>query len=110
MAGAAATGAEPAGPEKVAAVPPKARKHKEKKKRVPRSQRGGLHDDIARAPAPNPTWFVPVMCGLMIIGLFWVVIYYLSAGQWPVRAMGNWNLLAGFAFIISGFMMTTRWR
>lgn len=89
-------------------VPPKARK--ERKKRVPRSRRGGMHDDIARAPAPNPVWYVPVMCGLMIFGLIWVVVFYLSSGQWPIQTLHNWNLLIGFAFIIAGFMMTTNWR
>ena len=75
-----------------------------------RSERSGQHDSIAKAPPPNPTWFVPVMLGLMIIGLIWVVVYYLSAGQWPVSAWHNWNLLIGFAFIVAGFIMTTRWR
>lgn len=62
------------------------------------------------APPPNPTWFVPVMVGLMVIGLLWVVTYYLTAGQYPVTAWHNWNLAIGFAFMISGFLMTTRWR
>lgn len=75
-----------------------------------RTERSGQHDSIAKAPPPNPTWFVPVMLGLMIIGLIWVVVYYLSAGQWPVSAWHNWNLLIGFAFIVAGFIMTTRWR
>lgn len=72
--------------------------------------RGGRDDSIAKAPPPNPTWFVPVMLGLMIVGLIWVVVYYLSAGQLPVAAWHNWNLLIGFVFIIAGFLMTTRWR
>ena len=75
-----------------------------------KSPRGGRDDAIAKAPAPNPTWFVPVMLGLMIFGLIWVVVYYLSAGQFPISAWHNWNLLIGFAFIIAGFLMTTRWR
>ena len=58
----------------------------------------------------NPPWFVPVMVGLMLAGLFWVVTYYLTAGQFPVAAWHNWNLGIGFAFMISGFLMTTRWR
>lgn len=75
-----------------------------------RKERDGRDDAIAKAPAPNPPWFVPLMLGLMIVGLVWVVVFYLSAGQFPVRALSNWNLLIGFAFIISGFLMTTRWR
>ncbi len=67
-------------------------------------------ESLARGAPPNPRWFVPVMLGLMIVGLIWVVTYYLTAAQYPVAAWGNWNLVAGFAFIIVGFLMTTRWR
>lgn len=66
--------------------------------------------EAQQALGANPRWFVPVMVGLMLIGLIWVVTYYLTAGLYPVQAWGNWNLAAGFAFIIAGFLMTTRWR
>jgi len=60
---------------------------------------------------PNPRWFVPVMIGLMLIGLVWVVTYYISgAHEYPVPQIGRWNLGAGFAFMMAGFLMTTRWR
>ena len=78
------------------------------KKRSRRSQDPA--ERVARGPAPNPRWFVPVMLTLMIIGLLWVVTYYLTAARFPVEAWGNWNLVAGFAFVIAGFLMTTRWR
>ncbi|WP_226347199.1 cell division protein CrgA [Agilicoccus flavus] len=64
----------------------------------------------ARASGANPRWFVPVMVGLMLIGLVWVVTYYLTQARFPVEAWGNWNLGAGFGFIVAGFLMTTRWR
>lgn len=71
---------------------------------------GGTDATGAKTLPPNPTWFVPVMVGLMVIGLLWVVTYYLTAGQFPVGAWHNWNLAIGFAFMIAGFLMTTRWR
>lgn len=58
----------------------------------------------------NPSWFVPVMLGLMLIGLVWVVTFYITQEQYPVESWGRWNLGAGFAFILAGFAMTTRWR
>ncbi|MDO5628245.1 MAG: cell division protein CrgA [Mobilicoccus sp.] len=67
-------------------------------------------DAIAKGPKPNPTWYVPVMLTLMILGLLWIVVFYLTAGEFPVRAWGNWNLAAGFGLIIAGFLMTTNWR
>jgi hypothetical protein len=59
---------------------------------------------------PNPVWFKPVMFGLMIIGLFWIITFYISEGRFPVQAWESWNIVAGFGIAIVGFLMTTRWR
>ena len=65
----------------------------------------------SNATKPNPVWFVPVMLALMIIGLIWVVTYYISgANEFPVPSLHRWNLGVGFAFMMAGFLMTTRWR
>jgi hypothetical protein len=61
-------------------------------------------------PRPSPRWFAPVMVGLLILGLVWVVVYYLSQSKYPVPDIGNWNLVAGFAVLMVGFGMLTRWR
>jgi hypothetical protein len=58
----------------------------------------------------TPRWWVVTMIGLMVLGLVWVVTFYLSSSQYPVPGWHNWNLLAGFGLIIVGFAMTTRWR
>ena len=68
-------------------------------------------DDVrTNDDAPNPVWFLPVMLGFMIIGLAWIIVFYLSNQQWPVPALGNWNILVGFGIMFIGFLMTTRWR
>ena len=59
---------------------------------------------------PNPVWFKPVMFGLMIIGLLWIITFYITSGQYPVAAWESWNIVAGFGIAIAGFLMTTRWR
>jgi Cell division protein CrgA len=59
----------------------------------------------------NPPWFLPVMLGLMLVGLFWIVTYYVSNnGSYPIPNIGLWNLAIGFGLMIAGFLMTTRWR
>jgi Cell division protein CrgA len=58
----------------------------------------------------NPPWFVPLMLGLMVVGLLWVVTFYITAGAYPIPKVNYWNLIVGFGLMISGFMMTTRWR
>ncbi|STD14894.1 putative septation inhibitor protein [Dermatophilus congolensis] len=58
----------------------------------------------------NRPWFVPTMLGLMLIGLVWVVVFYLSSYKYPIESLQNWNLGIGFAFIMAGFLMTTQWK
>ena len=63
-----------------------------------------------QANKPNAVWFKPVMFGLMIIGLLWIITFYVSEGTLPVGTWGSWNIVAGFGIAIMGFLMTTRWR
>ena len=58
----------------------------------------------------SPTWWAPVMVGLMLVGLVWVVVFYITQERFPIPQLGRWNLGVGFAFMMAGFMMTTRWR
>lgn len=60
--------------------------------------------------APNPVWFKPVMFGFMLLGLIWIVVFYVSQSTLPVASLGSWNILVGFGIMFVGFLMTTRWR
>jgi len=59
---------------------------------------------------PNPVWFKPLMLGFMIVGLLWIVVFYVSQSQFPIPQLGAWNILVGFGIAFIGFLMTTRWR
>jgi len=61
-------------------------------------------------PKPSPRWFAPLMVGLLLVGLAWIVTYYLSQAAYPIPGIEHWNLAIGFAILLSGFVMTTRWR
>lgn len=62
-------------------------------------------------PTTNPSWFVPVMVALFIIGLVWIVVFYVSPqNKYPIPNIGYWNLAIGFAFLLGGLGMSTRWR
>ena len=63
-----------------------------------------------KALGPNPPWFVPTMLGLMVLGLVWIVTYYVAGGTLPIPGILHWNLVIGFVFILTGFGMMTRWR
>jgi hypothetical protein len=79
---------------------------KPRKKTVP----AGKPASASQAYKPNAVWFKPVMFGLMILGLLWIITFYISEGALPVRDWGSWNIVAGFGIAIAGFLMTTRWR
>lgn len=61
-------------------------------------------------PSPSPPWYVPVMVALMVVGLIWIVTFYITQQQYPVPGIGLWNLGIGFGIAMVGFLMTTRWR
>ncbi|WP_242493779.1 cell division protein CrgA [Sanguibacter massiliensis] len=102
----------PAATVKKPVVPPAAKKKAASlDKQLKREAR-----EKAREAGVNPRWLVPTMLGLMIFGLVYVVVAYLSNMQWPIpfqkafNLNGNWNLAVGFTFLIAGFGLTTRWR
>lgn len=61
-------------------------------------------------PSPNPVWFKPVMFGFMLLGLVWIIVFYVSGSQFPIPDLGPWNIMVGFGIMFIGFLMTTRWR
>lgn len=66
----------------------------------------------ARKNAPNPVWFKPVMFGFMLLGLIWIVLFYVTSStlQLPVPALGQANIFVGFGFVLVGFLMTPWWK
>ena len=56
-------------------------------------------------------WVGPTIVVCLVVGLAWIVTYYLSK-RFDTRhiRLGAWNLVVGFAFIIAGVTLSTRWR
>lgn len=89
-------------PEKAVKAPKAPKAPKEKKSK-------DLEDQL------NPVWFKPVMFGFMLLGLIWIITYYVTSAQFPLGAgtpfnLENWNILIGFGIAMVGFMMSTRWK
>ncbi|GAA3057109.1 MULTISPECIES: cell division protein CrgA [Actinomycetes] len=57
-----------------------------------------------------PLWYRATMIGLMILGLLWLIVWYISQGLAPIAAAGGWNVIIGFGIAMVGFLMTMRWR
>jgi hypothetical protein len=56
------------------------------------------------------SWIAPLMLALFLVGLVWIVVYYVSSSSWPIHGIGNWNIVIGFAFIAGGFGVSTQWK
>ena len=52
------------------------------------------------------------MLGCFLIGLAWIVVYYVtsqSTGVPMISQLGNYNLMVGVGFLAVGFVYATRW-
>jgi len=58
----------------------------------------------------SPRWLVPTMLGCLLVGLAWIALYYITSGTLPIGALQAWNLAIGFALIIGGVALSTKWR
>ena len=75
------------------------------KEQVQKVEVENLREDLV-----NVFWLAPVMVASFIIGLFWIVVFYVTQTQYPIPSIGSWNMLIGFGFIGIGFGLATRWR
>ena len=57
----------------------------------------------------SPPWLVPTMLGSLIVGLVWIVIYYVSQQNLPIKVFGAGNLVIGFGFLVVGVVLSTKW-
>ena len=67
-------------------------------------------DEALSGPAESPKWLAPTMVAGFIIGLLWIVVFYVTQTAYPIPNIGSWNMLIGFGFIGIGFGLATRWR
>ena len=83
---------------------PKSRSRKKSDYVAPLQKRKG-------ASAVSGRWVVPTMLTLLIVGLAWVVLYYVASGSIGfIESLGAWNVAIGFGFMFAGLMVATRWK
>lgn len=59
----------------------------------------------------TPMWYKIIMFGLMLLGLAWIIVFYLAGGSIPFMvSLGAWNYGIGFGLFILGLLMTMGWR
>ena len=77
---------------------------------------------VSRTPVkvkagPSSVWFVVLFISLMLIGLVWLIVFQLAGSgpdvpsflQW-MSDLNVWNYAIAFAFMITGLLLTMRWR
>jgi hypothetical protein len=65
--------------------------------------------------APQAPWYPIVMAGVLLLGLAYMVVYYLtSSGTSPhvpiMAGLHAWNFAIGFGVMLLGLVMAVRWR
>jgi len=82
------------------------------KRRARELEQTGPGGQTSRSDAPNPVWFKPLMFGFMLLGLVWIVLYYITSAtvQLPIPALGQGNIFVGFGIVLIGFLMTPWWK
>jgi hypothetical protein len=76
------------------------------------TKKGKSSDGDRRKPVrlDSPRWLVPVMVASFIIGLVWIVAYYVAPDAPVISDIGWWNVLIGFGFFTVGFFLSTKWK
>jgi len=63
----------------------------------------------------NPAWFLPVTLTFLVVGLIWIMVYYISQTLYPLGSgtpfnIGAGNIIVGFGLMMVGFGLLTRWK
>ena len=65
---------------------------------------------VSRKRQVSPVWLAPAMIVSLLLGLAWIALYYVTQADMPgLSSLGGWNLVCGFALIVVGVVLATRW-
>jgi hypothetical protein len=72
---------------------------------------GATSSGATKIAKPSPPWYPVVMAAFLLIGLAYIVVYYMAAESIPfMNSLGSWNFAVGFGFLIVGLGLAVRWR
>lgn len=60
----------------------------------------------------SPSWLAPTMVTCFVVGLLYIVVFYLAGADIPIMRdlSALINVGIGFAFIAVGFYLSTKWQ
>lgn len=59
---------------------------------------------------PSPVWLPATAVALIVLGILWLVVFYLSEMAYPVAAWGYWNLAVGFGSMVASLILLANWK
>lgn len=73
---------------------------------------------LAASKKPSPLWVPVLAVSLIVVGILWLVVFYLTNGFLdmpeplgePLYALGYWNLGIGFGALVISLLVLSRWR
>jgi len=83
-------------------VPVSKKREKKQVYKVPRN--------AGKVSTENPAWLLPTAMTLLVLGPAWIIVYYISKGQYPIPGIAHWNIGIGFVFLMSSMVLFTRWK
>jgi hypothetical protein len=70
----------------------------------------------AATKRPSPVWLPVTAVALIVIGIAWLVVYYLTDGFFDIEALSAlykiryWNLAIGFGCMVAALGLLSKWR
>jgi hypothetical protein len=58
----------------------------------------------------SPRWVAPLMVTFFVLGLLWIVVYYIAPDAPFLADLSYWNVVIGFVLIGFGFVVSTKWK
>jgi hypothetical protein len=75
-----------------------------------RQRRNAGAKNKVKSPASR-RWVPPTFITVGLLGVIWLVIYYVAGQQVPfMAALGNWNILIGMGGMAAAFGIATLWK
>ncbi len=91
---------------------PESRRRKKAAYTPPPQKASASSDAPSRVPVKldGARWIAPVMVAMFVIGLLWIVIWYIAPDNPVMGPLAGWNVAIGFVFIAAGFLLSTKWQ
>lgn len=79
-----------------------------RKSEAAKAQRG---NKAKIASLESPAWLAPTFIVVGLIGVLWLVVYYVASQYIPFMALlGGWNVVIGMGLMALSFIIATQWK